>query len=130
VDEQVKAEPSPLSPGAGFIARLSGYVANGLLYWERRRLVYNGVLALVVVAHLLLAWPVSRQKLNFDLALGTFLLAVLANICYSAVYVVDVFVQFSGLDREWRVGRVVLLIVGTAFAATITHFFAKSVFGG
>jgi hypothetical protein len=130
VEEQDKSEPSPPGSGSGFIARLSGYVANGLRYWEPRRLVFNGVLALVVAAHLFLAWPGSRAKLSFDLALGMFFLAVLANLCYCAAYVADVFVQFSGLHREWRTGRMVLLIVGTAFAATITHFFAKEMFGG
>jgi hypothetical protein len=130
VDERIKAEPSPLSPGGGFIARPSGYVANGLRYWELRRLVYNGVLALVVMGHLLLAWPGSREKLSFDLALGIFFLAVLANVCYCAAYVADVFVQFSGLHQQWHTGRVVLLTVGTPFAATITHFFAKGMFGG
>jgi len=130
VDEPGRAEPGPLSSGKGFIARLSGYVANGLRYWEPRRLVFNGVLALVVVGHLLMAWPGSRAAISFDLALGLFVLAVLANVCYCAAYVADVFVQFSGLHQEWRTGRLVLLIVGTAFAATITHFFAKEIFGG
>jgi hypothetical protein len=125
-----ETDPRQPGPGTGFIARLSGYVANGLRYWEPRRLVFNGVLALVVVAHLLLAWPGSREKLSLDLALGIFFLAVLANVCYCAVYVADVFVQFSGLHQAWRTGRMVLLMVGTAFAATITHFFAKSIFGG
>jgi hypothetical protein len=108
---------------------LSGYVAQGLRYWEPRRLIYNGVLGLVVLVHFFLAWPASREKLSFDLVLGLFILAVLANIAYCGAYVADLFVQFSGLDAAWRRGRVVLLSVGTAFAATITHFFAKGFFG-
>ena len=39
----------------------------------------------------------------------------------SPAYLVDLFVQFSGLHVAWRRGRVVLLIVGTAFAAAIAH---------
>jgi hypothetical protein len=105
-------------------------MANGLRYWEPRRFIYNAVLALVVAAHMFLAGPGSRDKLSIDLALGIFLLAVLANVCYCAAYVPDVFVQFSGLHQAWRTGRVVVLLVGTAFAATITHFFAKGMFGG
>ncbi len=129
MEERVRTEPSSASPVGGFVARLSGYVANGLRYWEPRRLLYNGVLAIVVLAHLLLAWPGAREKISFDLALGVFFLAVLANVCYCVAYIADIFVQFSGLDRAWRTGRVVLLVVGTAFAATITHFFAKGFFG-
>jgi len=104
-------------------------VAKGLRYWEPRRLIYNGVLTLVVVGHFLIGWPGSREKLSFDLVLGLFLLAVLANVAYCAAYLADLFVQFSGLDAAWRRGSVVLLIVGTAFAATIAHFFAKGIFG-
>ncbi len=68
------------------------------------------------------------EKLSVDLALAVFFLAVLANVFYCAAYVADVFVQFSGLHEQWRTGRVVLLIVGSAFAATITHFVTKGMF--
>jgi hypothetical protein len=104
------------------------YAANALRYWELRRLIYNAVLASVVVAHVLVTWPGSREKLSFDLLLGLFILAVLANVAYCAVYVADLFVQFSGLGAAWRRGRVVVLIVGTAFAATITHFIVQGSF--
>jgi len=105
-----------------FLSRVSAYAANALRYWEPRRLVYNGALALVVVGHFVAALPASREKLSMDLLLGMFLLAVLANVAYCAVYAIDLFVQFSGLDAAWQRGRVVVLAVGTAFAATITHF--------
>lgn len=125
------AEPdrsAAAAPARGFFARLSRYAANGLRYWEPRRLIYNGVLVLVVGSDFLLAWPASREMMSVDLVLGLFLLGVLANIAYCAVYAPDLFVQFSGLDAAWRWGRVVLLTVGTAFAATIAHFFAKGIF--
>ena len=69
------------------------------------------------------------DRLSLDLALGIFFLAVLANVAYCAAYIPDIFVQFSGLQQPWRIGRAVLLTVGTAFAATITHFFAKGILG-
>ena len=111
-----------------FLGRLSTYAANALRYWEPRRLVYNAVLALVVLGHFAARWPASRDALSLNLALGVFMLAVLANIAYCAVYVPDLFVQFSGLDAVWRRGRVILLIVGTAFAASMTHFMAPGLF--
>ena len=129
MNELAQAEPNTQTPAPGFVARLSGYVADGLRYWEPRRLIYNGVLALVVLMHFVAAWPGSRTKVSFDLLLGLFFLAVLANVCYCVAYVVDIFVQFSGLHRQWRVGRAVLLAVGIAFAATITHFFARGILG-
>jgi hypothetical protein len=111
-------------PVEGFFARLSVYAANALRYWEPRRVIFNGVLALVVAAEFLVAWPASRARVSVDTVLGLFLLAVLANIAYCAAYAADLFVQFAGLDAAWRRGRIVLLIVGTAFAAALTHFFA------
>src|SRR5262245_13185742 len=112
-----------------FFTRLSTYAANALRYWEPRRLIYNAALAAVVLAHFVAAWPGSRERMSVDLLLGIFLLAVLANVAYCAVYAVDLFVQFAGLDAAWRVGRIVLLIVGTGFAATITHFIVQGNFG-
>jgi hypothetical protein len=111
-----------------FLGRLSAYAANALRYWEPRRVIYDAVLALVVIGHFVAGWPTSRNALSLDLALGVFMLAVLANVAYCAVYVPDLFVQFSGLDAPWRRGRTILLIIGTAFAATITHFVAPGLF--
>jgi len=123
-----ETDRSPETRDTGLISRLSGYVADGLKYWEPRRLIYNAILGLVVVAHFISGWPASREKLSLDLLLGIFVLAVLTNVCYCVAYVADLFVQFSGLQGAWRVARPVVLVIGTAFAATIAHFFAKGMF--
>jgi hypothetical protein len=115
---------------SGFISRAAGYVADALKYWEPRRVIYNAVLAAVVLGHVWAGWPQSKDILSFDIFLGLFFLAVLANVCYCAVYVVDLFVQFSGLREAWAKGRVAVLTIGTAFAAVITHFLSSSVLGG
>jgi hypothetical protein len=83
----------------------------------------------IVLGHFFLAWPSSRDKLSFDVLPGLFFLVVLANVCYCAAYLADLFVQFSGLHEAWRKGRVVLLIVGTGFAAAIAHFVANGFWG-
>jgi hypothetical protein len=106
---------------SGFLARASRYVAGALLYWEPRRLLYNAALGLVVAGHIVASW--STAKISADFLLFLFLLAVLANVCYCAVYVVDLFVQFSGLHVAWKKGRILVLLVGTSFAAVVTHFF-------
>jgi hypothetical protein len=90
----------------GFISRTSGYDAEALRYWEPRRLLYNAVLGAVVVGHIVTKWPASREALTFNTFLFFFLLAVLANVCYCAVYAVDLFVRFSGLESAWEKGRV------------------------
>jgi hypothetical protein len=129
VEELTKFESAPCPPAVGLLPRMSVYVASGLRYWEPRRILYNLALAGVVLAHFADGWPASQGKLSFDLLLGLFLLAVLANVFYCAAYLADIFVQFSGLESAWRRGRAALFIVGTAFAATIAHFIARVIFG-
>ncbi len=88
---------------------------------------YNLVLLSVVCAHLYADWPASKSLLTRDGFFGFFFLAVLANVAYCAAYAVDLFVQFSGLRAAWARWRWSLLVVGTAFAAVITHFFAHGI---
>ena len=64
-----------------------------------------------------------------NVLLGFFFPAVLANVCYCAVYIVDFFVQFSGLREAWAKGRVAVLAVGTIFAAVIAYFFLTNILG-
>jgi hypothetical protein len=63
---------------------------------------------------------------NFVLVL--FLLAVVANVCYCAAYVVDIFVQLSSVRRLWLQKRWLLFLLGIMFAAVITRFFALVLF--
>jgi len=98
---------------------------DALRYWELRRFFYNLLLAAIVIWHIVAAWPRSRDALTFDGVLGLFLLAVIANIAYSAVYPADVFIQFSGFRASRARWRRILLIVGFAFAAVLTHFVAS-----
>jgi hypothetical protein len=130
IDGESASEAPPQAPAtvAGFISRAAGHVADALRYWEPRRIIYNVALALVVAGHVIAGWPGSRAALSTNVLLGLFFLAVLANICYCGVYVIDLFVQFSGLRSFWVKGRVMVLVVGTAFAAVIAHFFATNIF--
>ena len=76
-------------------------MSSSIAYWEPRRLVYNAVLALIVVAWFVAGWPGSKESLGTDLALGLFILAVLANVAYCAVYVPDLALQFSTFRDAW-----------------------------
>ena len=125
MDETAPADAKPECASGSLPERLSGYVASALRYWEPRRLIYNGVLGAIVLAHVFIDWPNLRGHVSLDGVLGVFFFAVLANVCYCTAYVVDVFVQFSGLRQALRVGRAMLFVVGTAFAGTITHFISK-----
>jgi hypothetical protein len=118
------------SPLLNLLNQLQGLVTDALRYWEIRRLFYNALLGIIVLGHFLASWPGSRTAVTSDGALGLFLLAVLANVAYSAVYVPDVFIQFSGFRSSRSRWRPLLLIVGFAFAAVLTHFVSRAAFGG
>jgi hypothetical protein len=101
---------------------------DAIRFWERGRIVYNLVLALIVLAYFVAGWPVSKTSITVNLLLGLFVLAVLANIAYCAAYPVDVFAQMSGVRDSWLKYRWLLLAIGIAFASIITRFIAQSMF--
>src|SRR5262249_7954530 len=101
---------------------------DALRYWEPRRVVYNLVLTAVVLGHLVSAWPASRSALSLDGVLRVFILAVLANVAFSMVYIADLFIQLSGFRDSRHVWRWWLLFVGFAFAAVLVHFISGGIF--
>jgi hypothetical protein len=103
-------------------------ITDALRYWELRRVAYNALLALIVLGHFLASWPASRSSVTINGLLGMFLLTVLANVAYSVVYLVDVFIQLSGFRASRRRWRSMLLVVGFAFAGVLTHFFSTGIF--
>lgn len=90
-----------------------------LRYWEPRRILFNVILAAVVLGWIVLTWPHFREA---SLTQGiTFLLfaAVVMNLCYSAVYLVDLPLQSSTTWLRWRWG---LWLAGTLFALLLENY--------
>src|SRR5262249_45796246 len=127
-DDHPDSPPPELARLPGVLAHLRDLTTDALRYWELRRLFYNGLLALAVIGHFIAAWPASKAALTLEGLLGLFVLAVLANVAYSAVYLADVFIQFSGFRGSRSRWRWALLVVGFAFAAVLTHFVASTGF--
>lgn len=107
-------EPSPRPP-------LSEIASSALAFWEPRRILYNLVLAAIVVARAAGSWGLLRDNLTFPAVLTLLILAVLANLCYSAAYLPDVFIQLSRFRDPWLRWRWGLWLAGTAFAGAITY---------
>ena len=102
-------------------------VINDLIrYWEKRRIVYNLVLILIVLAVFLSRMPESLDRLGFTLVLQLFMLAVTANVLYCTAYVVDVFVQLSDFSERWKKVRWVLFVIGLFYAAINAWFISKN----
>jgi len=109
-------------------SNLREYATDAIKFWEPARILYNLVLAAIVIVYFAVTYPVSKSALSVDVCLGLFLLAVIANVAYCAAYIVDIFAQGSGFRETWRRSRKVLFVVGTLFAAIITRFIAMGMF--
>jgi hypothetical protein len=109
-------------------ASLRESATDAIRYWEPLRLAYNFILAVVVLGCFWIGYPNSKNTLSVNLGLLIFLLVVMANVAYCAVYLVDVFAQITGYRELWRRYRWALFAIGTIFAAVLTRFFALSMF--
>ena len=77
-------------------------VTDAIRFWELRRVLYNLVLAFIVCVYFWIGLPSSKQFLKVDFILSLFLLAVIANVAYCAVYLVDIFAQMSDFREVWQ----------------------------
>ena len=91
-------------------------------YWERRRIGYNVALALMASAWLVVTWPHFRPALTFDSLFKLLILVLLANVCYTAAYLVDVPMQKSAFSARWRERRWILWLLGVLLALAIEYY--------
>jgi len=110
------------------IDNAKSYLTNALSYWEIRRIIYNAVLAAIVIGYFIANLPASLELITPDAIFALFILAVLANIAYCAAYLVDVFAQMSGFRDLWLRLRWILFLIGLAFASILTRWFTMGFF--
>ena len=101
---------------------LRALLDDALRYWEPRRIIYNLLLGAIVLGWLVLTWPHFRTALTLQALLLMFVLAVLANVCYCAAYLLDIPLQWSSFRRVWRRWRWGLWMVGMLFAAILANY--------
>jgi len=119
---------NPSESNASNRTPLRELITDAIRYWEPRRIAYNVVLASVVSGYFVSHLPASKAALSMDGVLTLFLLAVLANGCYCAAYIADIFAQYSAFRTTWLEWRWVLFMLGLAIAAIMTRFFALGFF--
>jgi len=103
-------------------------VANALRYWETRRVLYNAVLTAVAAGWVILTWPHFRSVQLMGIPPGDthpalmilIILAILANVCYSAAYLVDIPLQLT--FATWRKYRWALLLTGILIAILVENY--------
>lgn len=97
-------------------------LADAFGYWERRRIIYNLLLAAVVVTWIAATWPHFRPAFTWSSVLALIVLALIANLCYCAAYVADLPLQHSSFCALWRRWRWSLFLLGTLFAIVLTNY--------
>jgi len=97
-------------------------LANAARFWEPRRLIYNALLVAVTAVWVAVTWPLFRPGLAWSSLLPMIGLALLANLCYCAAYVVDIPMQLSSLGGGWKRYRWMLFTAGTLFALLLASY--------
>jgi hypothetical protein len=106
------------SPAGG----MREWLGEAARFWEPRRLVYCLVLAAFVVGWIVRTWPHFRPAMTLE-GLGFLtVMALLANVCYSAAYVADILIQQSAAESSRRRLRTGLWVVGTVLAVLFENY--------
>jgi len=103
-------------------AELRGILDDAIRFWELRRIPYNLVLVVVVVAWIAAARWHLHESMLWPAILALFVMAALANVLYSVAYCIDVFVQFSSFRDLWRRRRWMLWFAGALLAVALANF--------
>ena len=97
-------------------------LAAAARFWEFRRLFYNLLLAGVCVVWVISTWPAFKPAFTFLSLVQLSALALIANLCYSAVYLVEIPMQAHNANSITRRIRWTLWIAGTLFAIVLTNY--------
>jgi len=95
---------------------------DAIRYWEQRRIIYNIILALVFLGWIVLTWPHFSDAPTAQGITFLIVFAIAANVCYSAVYLIDLPLEGSPLRMQWQRFRFGLWLVGTLFAFVFTNY--------
>jgi hypothetical protein len=118
--ETARANPSDdlQNPPAPFREML----ADAARFWEPRRIPYNLVLIAIVFTWLVATWPHFRPALTLS-SLGIFtVLGLIANVCYSVAYLIDIALQTVASRGQWKRRRWILWLAGVMFAIVLTNY--------
>jgi hypothetical protein len=102
--------------------RFRAFLSDAIRFWEPRRLVYNLILAVVVVVWLVASWPHFRPVFTLHSLLLLSILALLANVCYCAAYLLDIPMQSLSVGTALRRQRWALWVIGTLFAIVFENY--------
>jgi hypothetical protein len=85
-------------------------------------MLYNAILTVIVLLWLVLTGPHFRPSLTLGYFEAFFVLGLLANLCCSAVYLAEFFIQLPAPGPSRRRARIALLVLGTLFAMVLENY--------
>jgi hypothetical protein len=91
-------------------------------FWEPRRLIYNLLLLAVTVTWVLATWPHFRPAMNLTVALQISVLGLLANVCYSSAYVMEIALHGATAGKVRQRLRWTVWLIGTILAFVFTNY--------
>jgi hypothetical protein len=97
-------------------------LSSSARFWEPRRILYNLILLGVCFVWLVASWPHFRPALHLATLLPMAVLALFANFCYSAAYLVDITLLNSTFRAAWLSRRWILWLAGTLFAILLANY--------
>jgi hypothetical protein len=97
-------------------------LTDAMRFWEPRRILYNAVLAGVVLVWVVASWPHFRPAFTLQFLLLLVVLALIANACYCAAYLVDLLMQSSSAASSWKRRRWALWVAGTLVAILLANY--------
>ena len=97
-------------------------LADAARFWEPRRIYYNLLLLAVTAFWFIESWPHFRGALQLTPVLLFGLLALLANVCYSAAYIPDLLAQRFASAGVSAGKRWALWTLGTLFAILLACY--------
>jgi hypothetical protein len=97
-------------------------LADAIRFWEIRRILYNLALVAAALFWLIATWPHFRPVFHLIYLPPISVLALLANACYCAAYLVDIPMQLSTFSTAWKRYRWTLWLAGTLFALLLASY--------
>ena len=101
---------------------MSETLRDAVHFWERRRIIFNGILAAVFLGWVTLTWPHFHDASPVQGLAFLIIFFAAANLCYSGAYLVDIPFQGSLLRTQWLRWRFSLWLLGTCIAFIFTNY--------
>jgi hypothetical protein len=119
-------DPTHASPSQSFTNSpsrpLRPMLSDAIHFWEIRRIFYNLALTAAALLWVAFSWPHFRPAFTLSSLLPVTVLALLANVCYCAAYLVEIPMQLSAIVATWKRRRWILWLLGTLFALLLANY--------